>query len=42
VVHGGLPGGPQVVLKEKALQKLYQKLNELKIHPHILMLELPL
>jgi hypothetical protein len=28
-------GGPQVVSEEKALQKFYQTLNKLKIHPHM-------
>jgi hypothetical protein len=34
VVCGGLPGGLQAVSEEKALQTLYQTLNECKIHPY--------
>jgi hypothetical protein len=35
-------GGPQAVSEEKALQKLYQKLSEWKIHTYMHVLELPL
>jgi hypothetical protein len=35
-------GGPQAVSKEKSLQKLYQTLNEGKIHPYMSLLKLPL
>jgi hypothetical protein len=38
VVRGGL----QAVSEEKALQKLYQTLNEWKIHPYMTVLKLPL
>jgi hypothetical protein len=41
-----LPGGPQAVSEKiKALQKmhkLYQTLNELKIHPYLSVLNVPL
>jgi hypothetical protein len=35
-------GGPQAVSEEKALRKLYQTLKELKIHPYMYVLKLPL
>jgi len=42
VVRGGSPSGPQAVSEEKALQKLYQTLNELKNTPYMSVLKLPL
>jgi hypothetical protein len=33
--------GPQAVSEEKLLKKLYQTLNELKIHPDMSVLKLP-
>jgi hypothetical protein len=33
--------GQQVVSEEKALKKLYQKLDERKMHPYTSMLKLP-
>jgi hypothetical protein len=42
VVRGGSPAGPQAVSEEHGLQKLYQTLDELKIHPRVLVLKLPL
>jgi hypothetical protein len=43
VVHGPpvVRGGPQAVSEENAFQKLYQTLNELKIHPYMSVLNLP-
>jgi hypothetical protein len=41
VVHGVSSGGLQTVSEEKALQKLYQTLNEWKIHPYMSVLKLP-
>jgi hypothetical protein len=35
-------GGPQTVSEEKALQKLYETFNELKIHPQRSVLKVPL
>jgi hypothetical protein len=35
-------GGPQAVSEAKALQKLCQTLNELKVHPHMSVKKLPL
>jgi hypothetical protein len=35
-------GGPQALSEYKALQKLYQSLTELKMHPHMSVLKLPL
>jgi hypothetical protein len=35
-------GSAQAVLEEIALQKLYQMLNELKIHPYKSVVKLPL
>jgi hypothetical protein len=37
-----IQGGPQAVSEETALQKLYQALNERKIHQYMPVLELPL
>jgi hypothetical protein len=34
-------GGQKTVSEEKALQKLYETFNELKIHPQISVLKLP-
>jgi hypothetical protein len=38
VVHGG----PQTVSEKRALQKMYQTLNERKLHQYISVLNLPL
>jgi hypothetical protein len=35
-------GGPHAVSEEKALKKVYQTLNERKIHPYMSVLKLPL
>jgi hypothetical protein len=42
VLRGSSPGGPQAVSEVKALQKLYQTLNEWKIHPYMSVIKLPL
>jgi hypothetical protein len=42
VVRGSLPGGPQAVSEENALQKFYLSLNEWKIHLYMSVLKPPL
>jgi hypothetical protein len=42
VVHSSLSAGPQAVSKETALQKLYKTRSELKIHPYIFVINVPL
>jgi hypothetical protein len=42
VVLGCSPSGPQALSEEKALQKLYHAVNELKNTPFMSVLKLPL
>jgi hypothetical protein len=41
VVYGGSPSGPQAVLEERALLKVYQTLNKWKIGLYMPVLKLP-
>jgi hypothetical protein len=41
-VRCGSCSGPQAVSEKKSFQKLYQTLNEWKLHPHLPVLKLPL